>query len=221
MTHFYIYWSHLFHWSPGIGDSTVGGWLTVVLYILATMSCWRTSAALAQAPRASEYRTWQAITVVFLALSINKLLNVEAALTEIGRILALSGGWYWRRYDVQVLLILAVTVACIVISIGLVILARRSRMLTWFALVGMTFVLGFVLIRTISFHPMDRFLARKALGLRWNGILEMAGIAVVLLSSEWRRRLKAAAVAQPWATPSASSPRSRMKGTIRSSSSSR
>ena len=30
-----------FDWSPRIGDPTVGGWLTVILYVLASVSCWR------------------------------------------------------------------------------------------------------------------------------------------------------------------------------------
>ena len=30
-----------FNWSPRIGDPTVGGWLTVILYVLASVSCWR------------------------------------------------------------------------------------------------------------------------------------------------------------------------------------
>src|SRR5882724_10971904 len=32
---------HEFDWSPGIGDPTIGGWLTVILYFLTMVSCWR------------------------------------------------------------------------------------------------------------------------------------------------------------------------------------
>jgi hypothetical protein len=34
---------HEFDWSPGIGDPTIGGWLTVILYFLTMVSCWRTA----------------------------------------------------------------------------------------------------------------------------------------------------------------------------------
>jgi hypothetical protein len=32
-----------FDWRPGIGDPTIGGWLTVILYFLTMVSCWRTA----------------------------------------------------------------------------------------------------------------------------------------------------------------------------------
>jgi len=45
-----------------------------------------------------------------------------------------------------------------------------------------------VLIRAASFHHIDRFIGDRILGLKWNWILEMGGISIVLLSSEWRQR---------------------------------
>jgi hypothetical protein len=57
------------------------------------------------------------------------------------------------------------------------------------ALIGATLVLGFVLIRAASFHHMDRFIGTRILGLRWNWILEMSGIGLVLLASQWRQSL--------------------------------
>jgi hypothetical protein len=38
---------------------------------------------------------------------------------------------------------------------------------------------------------MDRFIGHTLLGLRWNWILEMGGIALVLLASQWRQILVA------------------------------
>jgi hypothetical protein len=47
-------------------------------------------------------------------------------------------------------------------------------------------VLGYVLtpIRAASFHHVDRFIGQKILGLRWNWVLEMSGISLVLLTSQ-------------------------------------
>jgi hypothetical protein len=44
-----------------------------------------------------------------------------------------------------------------------------------------------VLIRAASFHHIDRLIGRTILGLKWNWVLEMGGITIVLLASEWRR----------------------------------
>jgi hypothetical protein len=56
------------------------------------------------------------------------------------------------------------------------------------ALTGTVAVLAFVLIRAASFHHIDQFIGERILGLKWNWILEVGGISIVLLSSEWRRR---------------------------------
>ena len=71
-------------------------------------------------------------------------------------------------------------------AITLLVWARDSPAPTWLALVGSTFVLGFVIIRAASFHHIDRFIGNQILGLRWNWVLEMGGIVLVLLASIWR-----------------------------------
>jgi hypothetical protein len=48
-------------------------------------------------------------------------------------------------------------------------------------------VLGYVFIRAASFHHIDRFIDSRILGFKWNWVLEMGGIVIVLLGSEWRR----------------------------------
>jgi hypothetical protein len=52
-----------FNWSPGIGDPTVGGWVTVVFYFVAVWSTWRTAGLVA---RTGEGHTWRAISVMFI-----------------------------------------------------------------------------------------------------------------------------------------------------------
>jgi hypothetical protein len=64
--------------------------------------------------------------------------------------------------------------------------ARRSPFQTWFGIVGSTFVLGYVLIQAASFHHIDRFIDGRILDFKWNWVLEMGGIVIVLLGSEWR-----------------------------------
>jgi hypothetical protein len=44
-----------------------------------------------------------------------------------------------------------------------------------------------MLIRAASFHHVDRLIGRTVLGFRWNWILEMGGIGLVLLASQWRQ----------------------------------
>jgi hypothetical protein len=91
-----------FNWSPKIGDPTIGGWLTVVLYILAAGSCWISARELVLEDIGSnERRAWLAISALFLALGINKQLDLQSALTEAGRVLAHYQGWFEQRQLVQ------------------------------------------------------------------------------------------------------------------------
>ena len=179
-----------FNWSPGIGDPTIGGWITVVLYLWASVSSWKTASKLSSVHRqiSQERYTWRAISVLFLALGINKQLDLQSAITEVGRILAVTEGWYNRRGVVQLDFIIFVAMVCAIVAISLLIWARNAPVSTWLALIGTMLVLGFVLMRAASFHHMDRFIGEKLLGIRWNWILEMGGISLVLIASEWRQR---------------------------------
>src|SRR6266851_4261268 len=80
---------HEFDWSPGIGDPTIGGWLTVILYFLTMVSCWRTADIIRLTEYiSSEKYTWRAVSILFLALGINKQLDLQTALTELGRVVS-------------------------------------------------------------------------------------------------------------------------------------
>jgi hypothetical protein len=186
-----------FHWSPGIGDPTIGGWVTVVLYLLAAISCWITARRLspAYAKLLHERHTWLAIAVLFLLLGINKQLDLQSALTEIGRMLAVSEGWYRERRVVQVVFIGFVALACVFATIILLVWARHTPAPTWLALLGIVVVFGFVLIRASSFHHMDRFIHAHLLGFRWNWLMEMGGISLTLVASIWRRKSRPKATA--------------------------
>jgi len=174
-----------FHWRPGIGDPTVGGWVTVGLYALAAISVFRTLRAV---ERPGEGAFWRGIFIMLVLLGINKQLDLQSALTDLGRILAFLQGWYAQRQTVQVWFILGVAAVCLLVAIALLVLARKAPAPTWVALIGMAIVLAFVLIRAASFHHIDRFINARILGLKWNWVLEMGGLSVVLLGSEWRRR---------------------------------
>ena len=56
---------------------------------------------------AREMRAWRSIAIAFLALGVNKQLDLQTALTEVGRVLANSQGWYAQRQSVQVVRSLA------------------------------------------------------------------------------------------------------------------
>jgi len=178
-----------FSWIPRIEDPTFADWLTVALYLATSLSCWKSGreAKLEDGRRSKEHRAWRFIAILFLALALNRLLNLMTAVTMLGRAVAHFQGWYERRYPVQMVLIGLATVACVLAVIALPIWMRRASPPTWLALIGTTLTVTFILISAISYHDIDVFLSERFLGLRWNRIIEIGGISVVLLASQWRQ----------------------------------
>lgn len=178
-----------FHWIPGIEDPTFAGWLTVVLYFVTALSCWKSGreAEFEDNRCSNESLAWRCIAVLFLALAVNKKLNILTALTVFGRAVAHLQGWYGRRQPVQMVLIGLLATSCLLVVTMLLIWMRRRPIATWLALIGTMFTLTFVLIRAVSYHEVDRFLFKRILGLRWNWVIEISGISAVLLASRWRQ----------------------------------
>jgi hypothetical protein len=98
-----------FNWVPGIGDPTIGGWVTVLLYLLACVSCWKTAGVVVRRDWSgqSDSHVWRAISIAFFLLGIIKQLDLQSAMTELGRIVAFAGGWYEQRGTGKFILSLA------------------------------------------------------------------------------------------------------------------
>jgi hypothetical protein len=174
-------------WSPGIGDPTFAGWLTVALYAVAAWQCYRATRPSSVLPR-SERMLWLTVALGLLALGINKQLDLQSAFTEIGRIAAHQQGWYERRHEVQRQFTIAVAAAAAASVLLLAGFARRAPLPTMLALVGSILLLAFVVIRAASFHHVDLLLADAVFGLKLNWVLEIGGILIILLGACWRMR---------------------------------
>jgi hypothetical protein len=171
-------------WRPGIGDPTVLGWVTVVAYLAACIGC--ALAAIrepmpdgSRRPRGRPSQFWLILSGLLLALGINKQLDLQSLVTQIGRDLAKAWGLYSDRRELQLGFIAAVVLVCAATAAALLWLARRTLRRRWPAVLGMSFILGFVVIRAASFHNIDAFLGTRLGGLRWNWILELGGISIV------------------------------------------
>lgn len=136
----------------------------------------------------STARFWLLLALALGALGINKQLDLQTALTEIGRLLARTGGWYEQRHEVQIYFIVAVGVSGALALAALTWLAWPLSASRALALGGVTFLACVLLIRASSFHHVDVFPSQAALGLRWNWILELSGIGLVGAGATIERR---------------------------------
>ncbi len=176
------------NWSPGIGDPSLMGWVTVALYFYAAYRCYRLARGKAAKLVKQESKVYWLFTAALLALGINKQLDLQTALTEMGRIVAHAQGWYEHRQVVQAEFIGLVGIVGLVSVIALVWIARRMPKATRLAVAGGVALVAFVAIRAASFHHFDRFIGRIFFGLRANWILEIGSIAIILVAAHLRSR---------------------------------
>jgi hypothetical protein len=173
------------------------GWSMVFAYALAAALCWRAATRYrgsstfggqtAQLVRPgvliSGTGLWIGLTLLFVVLAISKQLDLQSWLASTGRAIARSEDWYERRRIVQAIFIIAVAAGGLVVLPALAWLTRRTWRTTGLALVGGTFLITFILIRAASLHHIDQLLGWKVLGVRLNWVLEISGIACVVIGA--------------------------------------
>ncbi len=168
-------------WHPGIGDPTVFGWLTVLVYLLAVKRCFTKSKE--SKFFGGNYHFWHYLAAFLLLLGINKQLDLQTYFTELMRDRAYNYGWYQFRRPVQIAFIvtigLGMTIALISLRLFLANLWRRYT-ITW---IGIILLCTFILMRAASFHHFDIFIGHKMLGLTVNVLLENGALLLIILGT--------------------------------------
>ena len=146
-------------WRPAIGDPTVVGWVTVLAYLLASAACVR--AAWREPMTGGRRRSkpsgfWLMLSAALFLLGINKQIDLQTLFTLMARRVLMANGLYQNRRHYQTIFLGAIAASSVLLLIGSLWIARRSLRHRWAALVGMAFVMGFVVIRAASFHHVRR-----------------------------------------------------------------
>ena len=177
-------------WRPTIGDPSVMGWLTVAGYIVAAISCGRTAlqTPITPGPARNRRLTWLVMTAVMAALALNKQLDLQSLLTDIGRVAARHQGWYAERRSFQKWLVLG-TLAGAGLTVSFLIFRfqtfwKQNVLLA----VGIALLTTFIIVRAISFHHVDTLLKTKVVGIKLNWAFELGGIAIITLAAVRTRR---------------------------------
>ena len=176
------------HWSPGIGDPTLAGWLTVFLYFAAAFACFRAGRDPWRVMPRREFLLYRLLAVGLVVLGVNKQLDLQTALAELARIAAAEGGWYADRRRWQKAFVLGIA-ALAAVALGAALAAlRKAPPSTILAATGALGLAAFVVIRAASFHDVDGFLRMRALGLRANVIIEAGSLLLVIAGATARMR---------------------------------
>lgn len=126
---------------------------------------------------------WRLLVFGLLLLGINKQLDLQSAVTELGRISASEGGWYNRRQQVQEAFIAGIALMGLTLFAMVLQLVWRAPRATHVALAGTAGLFIFVVIRAASFHHVDAWLGQRVGGVRMNWLLEMGGLAIIIAAS--------------------------------------
>ncbi|WP_299846364.1 isopropylmalate isomerase [uncultured Roseovarius sp.] len=164
-------------WSPTIGDPSIMGWVTVAAYGITALLTARLAISRAGQP---ERFFWLILALLLAALTINKQLDLQSALTAFARCMAKAQGWYENRKGVQTGFILGLLGASLVFLIALGLSMRNHLRRTWPAVLGVCFLTGFVAIRAVGFHHFDVLIKSDFSGIRINWLLELGGIGLIL-----------------------------------------
>lgn len=174
------------NWHPGIGDPTAMGWFTLFSYYGASLVCMVAVLRVGQRVAATERTFWLTLFVVMAVLGICKQFNLLSAITELGRMVAWSQGWIAQRREFQKTIMVAVAMVGSVLFVLLV--SRLPRAIVarhWVVLLGVGYLIVFVVLRAISLHGYESFLKKTLCGLRVNWIGELGGIAAIGGYAAW------------------------------------
>jgi hypothetical protein len=167
-------------WRPGIGDPSFMGWFTVFSYHITAIICAlvaiNTQRIFSNSRAKNQNIFWWALAVTLFLLGINKQLDLQSLLIDIGRAILISQGWYEQRrtYKLFIALVMAFTGCVFMIFIGYTL--RRTLRENWLVIIGTIFLLTFILVRAAPFPYFDKVLNWRPAGIRMNWILELAGI---------------------------------------------
>lgn len=174
-------------WTPSIGDPHFMGWFTVFAYFATGFLAWRVHVRLRNAPQADESRRaagyWLLLAILLLALGVNKQLDLQSFFTAVGKCTARSQGWYEHRREIQMIFIVLLLLASAAVLFATLRFFRGWGRAHYLSIFGVTFMLCFIVLRASSFHHVETLLHFEFLGVRMNWVLELSGLALIMLNA--------------------------------------
>ena len=169
------------HWHVGIGDPTIFGWATVLMYFVAAWRC------VVKADESKEfggsYQFWLYLAAVLVLLGINKQLDLQSWLTDTMRDSAKARGWYEDRRLVQSLFVALLGFAMLITLLSLRLFFANSWRHNKIAWIGIVLLCTFIVMRAASFSHFDILINQNILGIKINVMLELGAIFLIILGT--------------------------------------
>lgn len=174
------------NWAFRANDNDGMGWAITVAYLVVAILCFICSRRIGALPGNTPLRQrglWWSVGTVVLLLGVNKQLDLQTPLRDLGRALAEAKGWYQYRRMVQTWFVVALGG----MAVGTLVVAAIKMRRTWrhhgLLYVGMVILAGFVVMRAASFHHVKSFEKGVPCGHDLRAIVELTGLAFIGLSA--------------------------------------
>ncbi len=169
-----------------IGDPTFVGWLTVLIYFLATLRC--VYKAIESKKAGGNYQFWLFLAFFLLCLGINKQLDLQTWFEHSMKMSAQAHGWYAHRAVLQQVFIalFALGMMAVLLSFRLFLANTwRNYALTW---VGIVLLSLFIVVRAAAFNRLDIFINYEILGISINVLLEIGAILLIIIGTFFNKK---------------------------------
>ena len=168
-------------WQFGFGDPYPVGYFICASYIAVSALCLYAGLSGNRITGADEKNgsilLWSGLALILLLLGINKQLDLQSLLIAIGRILAISQGWFDNRREVQALFAGIFTILSACIFLFIVWKLKTQFLENSYVLWGILLITSFIVMRALSINhiELNPFDTRMHL----STIHETAGIACI------------------------------------------
>ncbi len=175
-------------WQQNIGDASLFGWLTVLVYLLAGGVCllcaWHVSHSALGERLWAQQLLWVGLALGLLFLGVNKQLDLQSGFTVQVKAMAYKQGWYALGQRAQILFIILLGTVSLAIIAVVGWQLRHTWRQSWLLLLGMLFLARFVIVRAASFYgvPLPA-LSQFTNGWRITWLLEILGASAIALSA--------------------------------------
>lgn len=176
-------------WHLQANDNSLGGWIATGVYVALILLCWREvlrrGHALGASGGALKRPFWIWLALGVTAIGINKQLDLQTLMGELGRYAAEAEGLMEYRRLLQAGFAAAAAIAAAITGGALWRSARHASHSERLVILGVLGVIGFVLLRIATFNHVDLLLPERMARHRPVLALELA-ISTFLCFAIWR-----------------------------------
>jgi hypothetical protein len=165
----------------GIGDLTFWGWTTTFAFVFAALLC--LVYAFFPTPHKGHRLFWITLGLALLVLGMNRQIDLQWLLHEIGKEMAEAQGWSSKRRVVEIVLVAGFMVATVLLLMFVWRAAHRVWQRRWLAFCGIVLLVAFVVLRAMRIHEVYALFNLEPPG-RWlRTILECGGAFCIGVSA--------------------------------------